>query len=265
MPARIAMRTNHPQLSIVMPVFNEATVIASVISDLEREIVARLGEVEIVVVNDRSTDDTSQILDDLAATHPHVRVHHADVNRGHGPSVRRGLGLARAEWIFQLDSDDQIPAADFWSLWQHRAEGELIIGRRVQRHDPRHRLWLSRVVEQITRRVSGRTVHDVNIPFKLIHRSVWSDVRPTISHDAVIPSILLTTGAILRGWRLVQLPVSHRARRSGPTTLRPVKLGIVSMRAFVELLAVRTRVARLPPRQHRGRPHEASQLNSQSR
>src|SRR5207244_12089834 len=68
--------TASPQLSIVMPVYNEAGVIADVLHDLATEIAGRLGDVELVLVDDASTDETPGILDRLSASDARLQVHH---------------------------------------------------------------------------------------------------------------------------------------------------------------------------------------------
>src|SRR3712207_191032 len=106
-----------PELSIVMPVYNEASVIESVVTDLRRDVCDHLSSVEMVVVNDASTDETAAILDRLARTDERIRVLHAVRNGGHGPAVRHALEQSRGEWMFQIDSDAQQVPAEFWKLW----------------------------------------------------------------------------------------------------------------------------------------------------
>src|SRR5204863_10008662 len=74
-------------LSIVMPVYNESGVIADVIGELGRDVVARLDGAEVVVVDDGSTDATPSILDGLDSAHDWLTVIHAEQNQGHGPSL----------------------------------------------------------------------------------------------------------------------------------------------------------------------------------
>ena len=82
-------------LAVVMPVFNEAEVIEALILDLERELVPAVQGVQVVVVDDASTDETPAILGRLATDRPWLRVERPARNAGHGPSVVRGLGLGR--------------------------------------------------------------------------------------------------------------------------------------------------------------------------
>ena len=164
-------------LSIVMPVYNEDQVIESLVRELEVHVAERLPEVELVVVDDCSTDATASILDRLAREREWLVVEHASRNAGHGPSVVRGLRMSRGEWIFQLDSDGQFEVADFWKLWEARTEADLVLGVRVDRSDPLHRLVLSRIIALAVSVLARRRLRDPNVPFRLVRRELWDGPR----------------------------------------------------------------------------------------
>ena len=232
-----------PTLSIVMPVFNEAEGIADVVGDLEQEILRQL-DAEIVIVDDASSDSTPAILRRLAERDRRISVERSPANYGHGPSVRRGLELARGEWIFQLDSDGQVVVSDFWKLWSRRDDADFVIGVRANRCDPRHRLLLSAAVRASISVLTLRRVRDANAPFRLFRRAVWEDLRPFVDESVLAPSIVMTMAAIARGWRVLEVPVSHLPRRHGVSSLRFFRLVRFSLRGFGQVLAVRLRLAR---------------------
>jgi glycosyltransferase involved in cell wall biosynthesis len=231
-------------LSVVMPLYNEAGAIEDVLTELERAVVNCWdGPLDVTIVNDASTDGSAVMLGQLSSARPWLHVVHAEHNRGHGPSVRRALELARGDWIFQLDSDGHFDLADFWRLWEVRDRADLVLAVRVHRQDPRHRLLLTRAVRIAVAAVAGRRLADANVPFRLLRREVWEELSPLIGEDALAPSILVAVGAVRRGRRVVQVPVGHRPRTgTGPSTLRRVRLISFSLRALGELLAFRARV-----------------------
>ncbi|GAC1523383.1 MAG: hypothetical protein NVS2B6_09150 [Thermoleophilaceae bacterium] len=234
-------------LSIVIPAFNEAAVIAQVLEELDR-VVAEPLDAEIVVVDDCSSDGTGEILDRLAAQNPRLSVHHADQNGGHGPSVRRAIDASSGDWIFQVDSDDQFVPSEFWTLWERRERCDLAMGYRATRHDARHRLILSWVLRRLATLVTGgEDIRDVNVPFKLFRRAIWRDLTPAMPAATLIPSVLVAVGAASRGWRLDQVPITHLARTHGPSSLRPLGLARISARALAELAVFRLRVRRMAP------------------
>jgi hypothetical protein len=87
-------------------------------------------------------------------------------------------------------------------------------------------------------------VQDANTPFRLVRREAWDDLRPLVDPIALAPNILIAVGAIVRGWRIVEVPVTHLPREGGTSTLRALRLLRFSLRGLVQLLAFRRRVRR---------------------
>lgn len=207
-------------VSVILPVYNEAPVLAEVIDDVVAVILDHLDGSELIVVDDRSTDESWSIVEKLAAADVRIRPLRNDVNRGHGPSVRRGFDAATKEWIFHLDSDGQVDVGDFWRLWERRDAGDLVLGVRVRRHDPRHRLVLTRLTQLLVSALARRWARDANVPFKLVRRDLFAHLAPRLPADAFAPSILLLLGAVRARARMVEVPISHRERAHGRSTLR---------------------------------------------
>jgi glycosyltransferase involved in cell wall biosynthesis len=235
-------------LSIVMPVYNEAEVIEQLVLDLERAVVSELPDVELILVDDCSTDGTGGILAGLERNRTWLTVERARANAGHGPSVLRGLRQARGDWIFQLDSDGQFDVADFWKLWALRTDADLVLGIRVVRQDPTHRLVLSRIIALTVSALTRRRLRDPNVPFRLIRRELWDDLEPLIGSLALAPSILVSVGAVRRTWRVVETPVTHMPRVGGPSSLRSLRLVTFSLRGLRELIAFHRELKQQPER-----------------
>jgi dolichol-phosphate mannosyltransferase len=229
-------------ISIVMPVFNEAPVIGEVTKEILREVVDALPGSELIIVNDCSTDETPGIIDAIAEKEPAVRIIDSPVNSGHGPSVVTGLEKATNDWILLIDSDAQIPTGEFWKLWDNRNETDLLLGHRVHRHDPTHRLVLAKTVRFAVSRLGGRRVSDPDVPFKLMRSEVWEDLAPYIDRTSLAPSIMIVLGALTRNWRIESVPIQHRARTHGRSTLRLGKLVVFSLRGLRQLVVFRSRL-----------------------
>ena len=235
-------------LSVVIPVWNEEGVIGDLLAEIDREVRTRFERVEIVVVDDASTDATPTVLAGLGDLDGRLHVLRSDRNRGHGPSVLRGLRHARGDWILQLDSDGQFVVAELWSLWRRHEEADLVLGVRLHRQDPVHRLVLSRIVSKIVSLLAGRRLRDPNVPFRLLRRSLWDDLSRLMPQDALAPSILVALGAAVRGYRVVEEPVSHRPRTRGRSSLRSLRLLRFSLRGLVQLVMFRYSLRRAPRR-----------------
>jgi dolichol-phosphate mannosyltransferase len=229
-------------LSVVLPAYNEAPGIEDVILQLEREIVSRLEGVEVIVVDDASTDETPQILDRLAMRRPWLRIENAPVTRGHGPTIFRAIESSVGEWVFQIDSDGQCVISDFWALWNYRLDAPLILGVRRPRHDPRHRIALSHVVRLVVKGLTGQRIEDPNVPFRLFRRQLWDELRTVIGADALAPSILFSAGTAVGGHSIVQVPVAHLPRPYRRSSLRSIHLIVFALRGLAQLLAFRRRL-----------------------
>jgi dolichol-phosphate mannosyltransferase len=230
-----------------MPVYNEAGVIADVVGELGRDVVARLDGAEVVVVDDGSTDSTPAVLDGLAASRAWLTVIHAARNQGHGPSLRQAFEASSGEWLFQMDSDGQQVAGELWDLWALREEADVIVGVRRGRSEGRHRDAVSAFARLAARLAGGGRLRDVNVPFKLIRREVWEDLRGDIPDRPVAPSLLIAVGASVRGWRVAEVEISHLPRRHGSSTVDVPALVRLTMGALRELIRFRRRVRRREP------------------
>lgn len=232
------------ELSIVMPVYNEEAVLEEVMSGFSEEILARFDSVEMVIVDDASTDETPRILERLSATAPALKVKRAAVNKGHGAALLEAIRHASGRWIFQVDSDGQFVPSDFWKLWDARESADLLIGYRETRNDPTARVLLAHSTRGIVSKLAGTKLVDPNVPFKLFRSEVWDDVRPLIGEAPFAPSLMLAVAASKRGWRVHQIPVTHLAREHGRSTLLGARLIRGVLRAARETVALSRRIDR---------------------
>jgi len=224
-----------PEVSVVIPCFNEEACIDGVVRDWWQQLSANLVDFEIVVIDDGSTDRTPAILASLVREYPELRTLR-QANQGHGPALLHAYREARGRWVFHTDSDAQFISGDFWSLWGRREESPYLMGIRVERKDPIHRVALSRGLRLLVRTITGIPVEDINIPYKLIRRDLLGELLPIVPNDTFAPSILLALGAHRRGIHIIQVPVRHLARTTGRTILKPLKLARSCLRALRQLL-----------------------------
>lgn len=232
-------------LSVVMPVFNEAAVIHSVLAEVAREILDRVPGSELVLIDDCSTDATAGLLAQAAAADPRLRVLTNPVNSGHGISVRRGFDATKGDWVFQIDSDGQVDLAEFAVLWAQRDASDLLMGVRAVRHDPRHRVVLTALTRSMVSLLAGRRLRDANVPFKLVRTSLLRHLTPLMPPGAFAPSIMLALGAARTGARLAEIEIRHLPRPHGESTLRLGRLARACVRAGVQTL--RFSLRRMPP------------------
>lgn len=227
-------------LSVVMPAYNEEAGIAAAVAEVQREVLDAVAPSRLVVVDDGSRDRTGHILDALAAADGRIRVIH-QVNGGHGAALLTALDHATGEWILAVDSDRQIPLAEFPRLWRLATSQDVVLGVRVHRQDPVARLLLTRLVRLALLLLLGVRLRDGNAPCKLFRRSAWEQARPFIPAGTLTPSLFFAAHAVRARLRVVEVEVAHRPRATGVSSLRDLRLLRFCARAFGQLVRFRRR------------------------
>jgi dolichol-phosphate mannosyltransferase len=212
-------------LSVIIPAYNEAESIVGALEDVFRDVATVVPDLEVIVVNDGSRDETAPLATTFAEREPRVRVI-TQVNQGHGPALVRGMNSAKGDWMLLLDSDRQVSLEDFAHHWTLTADYDVILGLRRPRADPLYRQFISILMRTLLLVQLGRNVRDGGAPYKLLRREVWMEARSVMRPNCWIPSVLLAAAALARkDLKVIELPIKHRARNHGPSTLNLKRLG----------------------------------------
>jgi glycosyltransferase involved in cell wall biosynthesis len=156
------------RLSVVVPCFNEEGNIAHVVAQAA-EVGRRLAsELEIIVVDDGSTDETAQVLARLQETVPELEVVAHSQNRGYGVAVRSGLDRAGMDYVFLTDGDGQFDLEELPAAAQLLSDHDVVAGYRAHRQDGWWRRLWGRSWTALVNRVFGLGVRDANCAFKLV-------------------------------------------------------------------------------------------------
>ena len=201
-----------PELSLVLPVFNEAASLPTLLDELLPIVRGVTESYEIVFVDDGSTDGGGAIMERLEREHPRVRLIRLDRNHGLSSALHCGFRAARGEVIATLDSDLQNDPRDLPRLIAEVRAGraDMACGWRRDRHDP----WLKRVSSRIANawrnRRTGASIHDVTCPLKAFRSEVREVFLPFDGMHRFLPTL-----AQMAGHRVVEIPVGHRPRVHG--------------------------------------------------
>ncbi len=171
---------------------------------------------EVLLVDDGSTDGTSERIDELAAAHPEVRAIHHPRNRGYGGALQSGIRNSRMEWIFYSDGDNQFDLAEISKLLPLLDRADIVSGYRERRRDAAHRILFAWIFRQVTHALFGVNLKDPDCAFKIYDASIFREMELT-SEGAMIDVEILSR-ARRAGARIAEVGVSHRAREYGDSS-----------------------------------------------
>jgi glycosyltransferase involved in cell wall biosynthesis len=221
-------------LTIVLPVYNEEKNIELVMQKLASWYDASTDTISIIFVDDGSTDHSALLLKAICNQYAYVLCVTHETNKGYGAAVRTGLDAASTEWIGFMDSDDQFEPSDFNLLIKHANTFDAVAGYRANRADSTKRkvfAWGYGLLSQI---ILGVWKRDMNCAMKIMKRSVWTTVRPTVSTGGIFNAELFFNSKQHNvAWK--QVPVPHYPRHHGQQTGGSVKVVLQALSELVKL------------------------------
>lgn len=253
-----------PQLSIVLPCYNESAGLAALVERFAES----CGDVsfELILVDNGSTDRTQEVLPGLLAKHPFTRAVRVEVNQGYGHGILTGLQAARAEVLAWSHADLQTDPADVfraWKLYQESPAPErtLVKGRRYGRGlSERVITWGMQCAATVLLRTP---LHEINAQPKLFHRDLLGALEQP-PRDLSLDLYVLYA-AKCNGWRFRSIPVEFPPRPHGVSSWATSwrSKGRTIGRALRYL--VRLAVAPAPRLQGSGPSHQAGLIGAERR
>ncbi len=226
------MSTPAPDVSVVIPVYNEAENVPPLLEELGRVLATLPRRTEIVAVDDGSTDGSFERLRALAAEEPRLRIVRLARNYGQTAALAAGIEHARAPVIVSMDADLQNDPADIPRLLAALADDiDVVNGWRNPRRDP----WLtrrlpSRLANHLISLVTGTTLHDYGCTLRAMRASYARELQLYGELHRFIPALAADLGA-----RVTEVKVHHR-----PRTLGRSKYGLSrTLRVLLDLLTVK--------------------------
>jgi len=234
---KISDKLAFSSVSVVFPAFNEESNVRKAGETAFSVFSKYFKDVEVIIVDDGSTDKTKEILQQMAKEfdnfnpvfHPH--------NIGYGQAINSGFTAAKNELIFFSDSDLQFDLNEVEKLLEWINDYDLVIGYRAQRADPLYRKINAKSWNLLTRILLGLKVKDIDCAFKLFRRKVVEEINLQ-SKGAMINTELLAS-AQRKGMTIKEVAVSHFPRQHGQQTGANIK---VIIKAFKELFKLSKKI-----------------------
>lgn len=197
-------------LTLVIPVLNERESLGPLHAEIS-DVAATLDRpIEIVFVDDGSTDGSWGIVLKLAEADPRVRGIRFRRNFGKAAALAAGFKAARGTEVVTLDADLQDDPHEIPRFLAALKDKDVISGWKQVRHDPWHKVFPSRVFNAMVSRLTGVPLHDHNCGMKGYRRAVFNEVRLYGELHRFIPVL-----AAARGFTVGELVIQHRARKFG--------------------------------------------------
>jgi glycosyltransferase involved in cell wall biosynthesis len=211
MSERTLEEKTYRSLTVIVPVYNERTTVAEILRRVRAADVPLV--VQVVVVDDGSTDGTDKVL--AAIEDSTVRVVTHEVNRGKGAAIRTGLAEAQGDLVLIQDADLEYDPADWPSLLdpvlRHKAlvvYGSRFTGERKNML-PLH--WVgNRLLSLVTNVLYSSTLSDMETCYKLFDRRVLEGLTVVSDRFDFEPEI--TAKVLRRGFRIYEVPISYAGR-----------------------------------------------------
>jgi len=225
------MTQSSPEISVVVPLFNEEESIGILQTELSEALKGR--DYEIIFVDDGSVDRTAERIE----TAPNIRLIRFEKNSGQSAAIYAGLTAARGGTLVIIDGDLQNDPADIPKLLAEIARGaDLVCGYRFKRRDTLVKRATSRIANTVRSRYTKDGVRDTGCTLKAMRRECVSTLLPFKGMHRFIPALVKAAG-----YRLVEVPVNHRPRRFGQSKYG---LGNRALRASIDMFGVRWLLSR---------------------
>jgi glycosyltransferase involved in cell wall biosynthesis len=225
----IAPESRVPKVTLVVPGLNEAESLPLLAAQVKDALGPEISY-ELIFVDDGSTDNSWQVIRDLHESDPAVRGVRLRNNFGKAMALAAGFERARADIVVMMDADLQDDPADLPKMIEKIEGGlDVVVGWKVERHDPLNRRVLSRIFNRTVGYVTGVRLHDMNCGFKAYRSEVLDSIPIYGDLFRFIPVL-----ASWQGFSVGETPVNHRARRFGRSRYGLERI----LRGFFDLLSV---------------------------
>lgn len=208
-------RKNRLKLSIIIPVYNEQSTVASVIEQVCRVHLADLDK-EIIIADDGSSDNTPAVLAKLEKDHPEIiTVHTSLINLGKGAAIRFGLEYTTGDIILIQDADLELDPSEYPALLEPilRGQADVVYGSRFRK--PSNRIPLrtrlaNRFLTELTNLLYGARLTDMATAYKVFRSDIIKGLTLRSARFEFEPEV---TAKLLRsGHKIVEIPISYRPR-----------------------------------------------------
>lgn len=222
-------------VSVFFPAYNDAPSLPKLVASAFEVLKEHVDDYELIVINDGSYDNTGEVLAELERQYaPLMRVVTHEKNRGYGGALRSGFAAARKELVFYTDGDGQYDVRELPKLLREMApDVGLVNGYKLERNDPRHRIWIGSAYNAFARTLFRVGIRDIDCDFRLIRRSLLHAIELWSTSGTVC--VELVRKLELTQYRVVEVGVHHYPRLHGRSQFFRVRSLLTTLYQLIRL------------------------------
>jgi len=225
-------------LTVLLPVHNEADTISHTLEEIRQKILSKISS-KLLIIEDGSTDNTKEVLRKLSKTFPMKLIMRRE-RLGYSRAVAFGLSIVDTKYVLFMDSDGQYYPEDFWVLWEvfNKENCDIVSGVRVKRADRLHRKIMS-LTFQFLLKITFKLFHvrDITSSFRLMHAEAARSIASKCKYMRESFWSEFTVRALYAGISICEVPIRHRRRPKGETTVyKPWKIPKIAFSQLIGLL-----------------------------
>ena len=230
-----------PSISVFFPSYNDGQTIGALVLEAERQLQRLTTEYEIIVVNDGSRDHSAEVLRELAARLPRLRVVTHETNRGYGGALRSGFAASTKELVFYTDGDGQYDVRELPILLMLLTDDtDFVNGMKMERQDATYRIHAGNLHRFLMRWAFWLPIDDVDCDFRLVRRSILDRIELRSNSGSICVELVKHAQRAGAGFR--QVSVHHYARQWGESQFfrpsRIIRTYLDLARMWVELMVI---------------------------
>jgi dolichol-phosphate mannosyltransferase len=221
------------QLSIVLPVLNEETLVHELLTQVQQNVTSLVNEYEIIIIDDGSTDQTWNLISKKAIEDKNIKAIKFSRNFGHHYAITAGLNISKGEWVIVMDADLQDKPQIIPKLYEKAQEGyDVVFVSRHNRPETKFYLGLQKLFYFILNLITGMHFDSSHANFSIISRKVVEAFNNFPENARFYGSTIMWLG-----FKRTQIAADHGIRHSGSssyTISKRIKLALDISLSFSE-------------------------------
>lgn len=221
-------------ISVFFPAFNDAQSIGKLVADASDVLAGLTDDYEIIVVNDGSADETSEVLVELQKKYPTLRVVSHETNRGYGGALQSGFRTARHDLVFYTDGDGQYDVRELVKLLPLLTENvDVVNGYKLERSDKANRKIIGGFYNRLAHLMFSLPVRDVDCDFRLIRRTILEKINLHSTSGSICVELVYKLHR--NRARFKEVGVNHYRRQHGKSQFFTVRRVTATLFDFFSL------------------------------